>query len=245
MIDLLKRLRQAGRMFTQARMPRRARVEIEGKTIKERSAPGGIGAETAQFLADRISDLRPERVLECGPGASTIMMARVMQKLGIDGTIVSLEHDEGWAEVAQSRIDEAGVHDFVDLVVTPLTPALGDHVERLNGCGVSEWYESIDAIVERGPYDFVFVDGPPALDGRPRRAPVLPLLWDAINDGAEIVLDDGNRPGEKETVRYWRDRFGPSIDGELLSLGKGLWHMHKRPLPDDVSSGSAAMTASG
>ena len=195
---------------------------LDGVRLVDYWTLGGVGPRTVEFLAAQITARRPRRILECGPGTSTIAMARCAAALGLPTTITSLEHDAGWAEIMRRRLDATGLLDRVRIVVSELEPAEGAEFA---------WYAGDDDAGRDGPFDLMFIDGPPATDGRARRSPALPRMWDRLADGALIVLDDGRRSGERECVRGWREQFGARLDGDLVSVEKGLWALEKRPAP--------------
>lgn len=191
---------------------------MAGQPLVDKFSLGGVGPRTAAFLAAEVAARRPARVLECGPGASTIAMARAMAITDNPGRIVALEHSPCWARLLRRRLMAQGLSSRVRLLLGPLE-ARGD----------APWYARAEDAAAMGPYDMVFIDGPPATDGEPRRAPALETLWDAIAPGALIVLDDGRRAGERECVRRWMERFGGSLRATMLPLEKGLWALVKRP----------------
>lgn len=199
---------------------RRRSPAIGGAPLVDSFSLGGVGPATAAFLAGEVLRRRPARVLECGPGASTVAMARAMDHAAAPGSIVSLEHSPCWARRMRLRLRTAGVDHRVRLLVGPLADA-----------GPAPWYARWPEALARGPYDMLFIDGPPATSGEPHRAPAVELLWDAIAPGGLIVLDDARRRGERECVRRWLDRFGGSLRASLLSIEKGLWVLVKSPAP--------------
>ena len=190
---------------------------LNGAPLVDAWSLGSIGPETVATLAGLIGDLRPSRVLECGPGLSTVVMARAMEAMGVRGRIVSLEHSAAWARAVDARLLAAGVRDRVDLLVGELRESATQ----------SRWYSCAADAAARGLFDFVFIDGPPATDGRPRRAPALEIMWDAIAPGATIVLDDAKRRGELACIERWRARFGDRLSIEVLDVEKGLCVMEK------------------
>lgn len=195
---------------------------IDGVRLVDYWTLGGVGPRTVDFLAAQIATRRPRRILECGPGTSTIAMARSAAALGLPTTITSLEHDATWAEIMRRRLAVNGLADRVRIVVSGLRTIEGEEFA---------WYADAADAGRDGPFDLMFIDGPPATDGRARRSPALPRMWNFLADGALIVLDDGRRPGEQECVRAWRERFGARLDGDLASVEKGLWTLEKRPAP--------------
>jgi predicted O-methyltransferase YrrM len=99
------------------------------------SAPQGRLLE----LLARVQGART--ILEFGTlGAySTIWLARA---LPADGRLVTLEADDGYAEVARANIDRAGFAEIVELRVGPALEAL----------------PALEAEGAAGPFDFTFVD---------------------------------------------------------------------------------------
>ena len=195
---------------------------LDGVRLVDYWTLGGVGPRTVEFLAAQITARRPQRILECGPGTSTIAMARCVAALGLPTTITSLEHDGSWAEIMRRRLDASGLLDRVRIVVSPLARVEGEEFG---------WYADGAEAGRDGPFDLMFIDGPPATDGRARRSPALPCMWEHLADGALVVLDDGRRPGERECVRLWRERFGARLGGDLAPVEKGLWTLEKRPAP--------------
>ncbi|TVQ60774.1 MAG: hypothetical protein EA379_07700 [Phycisphaerales bacterium] len=183
---------------------------------------GGVGPRTGALLASLASAPPVRRVLECGPGTSTLVMARAIEEVGTDARIVCMEHSCAWARIVRRRLRRHGLQRRASVLVSPLRPS----GVRIGGEEFA-WYSRCSAARAEGPYDVVFIDGPPATDGRPRRAPALPLLWDSINVGATIILDDGRRPGERACVEAWLGMYPGRLRADLLDIDKGLWRLEK------------------
>lgn len=196
---------------------------------------GGIGPRTGALLEAHIRESRPRRILECGPGTSTLVMSRAVLEHCPSSRIVCLENSRAWAALVERRLRSEGLDEFVSILTAPLTPC------DAPGCAHA-WYASADEARTRGPYDLVFIDGPHATDGLPRRAPALHALWGSIADGATILLDDGRRAGERACVRSWLDAHGEQLRAELLPIEKGVWRLVKRaPARTDVVMTPAAL----
>jgi hypothetical protein len=58
------------------------------------------------------------------------------------------------------------------------------------------------------------------------RYPALPLLYRHLNDSSTIILDDGHREEEKQTVARWEQEFR-QLSSEFLDLEKGTYVLHK------------------
>jgi predicted O-methyltransferase YrrM len=147
-----------------------------------------------------------ERIVECGSGVSTIVIARLLAARG-HGRVQALEHDPRWAYQTRRRIEAEGLAERGAVVEAPLRP----HPLAEPGC---EWYDP-DAL-ERLPsrIDLLLVDGPPA--GAPgierARYPAVPALASRLRPGATVVLDDAERPGERWILDRWQRRGDVSFD---------------------------------
>lgn len=158
-------------------------------------------------LAHLVNDIiinQRRRVIEVGAGISTVVMARLFEDLGVEGRIVSIDHDEGWIEVVQRLLAKEGLERYVRLVHAPL----GACEQSMDGC---LWYEaaSVEKAVEGDGYDLLLVDGPPAWEpGRElSRYPALPSFSQKLGSRASIYLDDINRDGERKIVESWQMDF--------------------------------------
>jgi predicted O-methyltransferase YrrM len=157
-----------------------------------------------------------DRVVECGSGASTALIARRLCELGRGG-LHSLEHDPGWARRARERIASEGAAERAQVVEAPLRP----HPLAEPDCG---WYDT--AALARLPpaIDLLLVDGPPgalAANGE-SRYPALPLLAGRLAPGAAVILDDIDRGPELRMLERWRDEHGIEFErspGKRIAIG--------------------------
>ncbi len=159
-------------------------------------------------------------VVECGAGVSTLVISRLLQKLG--GKLYSLEHDAIWRERIMTRLENEGLQHTASIIHAPLE-ALAEH-----GTG---WYRTsavLDAIPHSG-IDLLLIDGPPAYkpEESQSRHPVLPLLWDRLSKDATIFLDDVGREGERIVIDRWEKEFGLSFV-RSTSFG-GVAYAHRSP----------------
>ncbi len=134
---------------------------------------------------------RRTRVVECGGGASTVVLARLLRERGA-GSLVAVEHDGAWAELVRDLLRREALEDLARVVHAPLE---GDPL----------WYApaALDALPPE--VDLLVVDGPPAhaVGEEHRRAPALPFFEPRLVPGATVVLDDLQRPGEREVLARW------------------------------------------
>jgi len=162
-------------------------------------------------LVDQVIAHRPALVMECGSGASTLWLALALRRFGIDGRIVALDHDPVFAAKTRDLLARHGVSDLAEVRDAPLEDfSLAD--------GTYSWYAR-QAWEDLTGIDLLFVDGPPAATGAKARYPALPLLSEALNPAATVVLDDLVVPDMQETLRLWLDAY-PVFGSETLPLEK-------------------------
>jgi predicted O-methyltransferase YrrM len=154
--------------------------------------PAGFAAVCAEVEARD----RPT-VVECGSGFSTLQLAQLVRER--DGRLVSLEHHEGWATRVRDELALAGLAETAQVILAPLEPGAG-----------LPWYAAEALASVPGRIDVLLVDGPPAFEPGTglSRYPALPVLLPRLAEGAVVVLDDLDRPGEQEVLAAWRREFG-------------------------------------
>ena len=167
-------------------------------------------ADVLVLLYQLVRDERPRRVLECGSGVSTLVLAYALRD--IDGaSLITLEHDSRHLANTRESLHRHGLSDLVELRLAPLvTVETSTSGER--------WYDP--QRLPSGPIDLTFVDGPPSNRGKATRAPALQLVADRLAPDATIVVDDYLRPGDRETVTAWMERE-PRFALETYPLEKG------------------------
>jgi predicted O-methyltransferase YrrM len=162
-------------------------------------------------LVDQVITQRPSLIVECGSGASTLWLALALRRFGIDGRIVALDHDPVFADKTRGFLARHGVSDLAEVRDAPLEDfSLAD--------GSYSWYAR-RAWEDLAGIDLLFVDGPPAATGAKARYPALPLLREALNPAATVVLDDLVVPDMQETLRLWAGAY-PEFGSEILPLEK-------------------------
>ncbi|MTV26657.1 class I SAM-dependent methyltransferase [Nitriliruptoraceae bacterium ZYF776] len=217
------RLRRAGNVdFEQLE----ALVALYAEMRPERSIPRTRGWAASPDLLRTCWDLvvheRPELVVECGSGASTVVLASACRRNG-RGHVVALDHEERFAQRTRDLLTAHGLEGWADVRTAPLQP-LDD--------GVS-WYRLAE--VPRGPVDLVLVDGPPAGRDPEARAPTLEVLAPRLSPHATIVVDDYVRDAERATVAGWLERF-PDLELEVIKAEKGAAILRRRADGEGLNS---------
>lgn len=161
------------------------------------STRGWAGSPDFLFLLkDLFLKQKPKVVVECSSGVSTLVLAQCMKLQG-EGRVYSLEHDREYAQKTVELLERHGLQDWATIICAPLTKS------DVSGQG-REWYDVSKLPEDIGNIDMLVIDGPPAVVDGQARYPALPLLKSRLSDKAVIVLDDADRPGEKEIVKMWQ-----------------------------------------
>jgi len=131
------------------------------------------------------------RLVECGSGASTVVLARLLRQRGA-GSLVAVEHDGDWAALVTDLLRRESLEAIAQVVHAPLE-------------GDPPWYAPAPLAALPAEIDLLVVDGPPAFHAgeEHRRAPALEFFAPRLVDGATVVLDDLARPGEREILARW------------------------------------------
>jgi predicted O-methyltransferase YrrM len=158
-----------------------------------------IGGECAHLLVSLVLDRQPRWIIEAGSGLSTILAAYALEKIGGQGHIVALEHDEGWREQSLSMIADHGLSHRVDVIHAPLVATTVGHE-------VFPWYDLAEVDLP-DEVEMIFVDGPPQATGTLARYPALPLLYPRLAQGGVLLMDDALRADEREIVERWTQEY--------------------------------------
>lgn len=150
------------------------------------------------LLAEHVFQKKPERIVECSSGASTVVLAQCA-KLNGYGHVLSLEHDAHYAEKTRQQLIKQGLEDWATVIDAPLINY------ELNGQNY-QWYK-LNAQIENTCIDMLVVDGPPASLNHCARYPAGPLLLPLLNKEGVVFLDDADRPDEQEVVERWISEF--------------------------------------
>jgi hypothetical protein len=129
------------------------------------------------------------RILECGSGVSTVVLARLLREREA-GRLLALEDDGHWAALVNEQLRRETLDAIARVLHAPLE-------------GEPPWYAPAALIALPDELDLLLVDGPPAAGHQARRAPALPRLQERLVAGAAVVLDDIARPGERAILAGW------------------------------------------
>jgi len=179
----------------------------------ERADPQGWGANHP-YLTDMISELRPQLVVEVGvwKGASTLVMAERMQRLGIPGVVLAVDTwlgswdiwlqpnwfadlhiEDGYPTLYQTFLGNVATAGLADYVV-PLPLDSQSAAQLLRHCGI-------------GQVDLVHIDAGHDYDAV---ASCLRAWWPMVRRGGVLIGDDycPDSGAWPDVVKCFDDYFG-------------------------------------
>ena len=139
-------------------------------------------------------------ILECGSGLSTLIMAPIAEKTGVE--IISLEDNVFWGERVTRELGKHG-----------LKKSILHHVKLIKYDDF-DWYDT--ASIEIGEIDLCICDAPPG-STRGGRTGLFHLHGDKFIKGGKILVDDMIRQEEQDMVSDWKrlKNFDISILGDI------------------------------
>lgn len=163
-----------------------------------------------KLIADYCLQAKPESIIECSSGLTTLVLARCCQ-LNDVGHVYSLENGEDYSQVTKGQLIQFGLEDYADVIEAPLQNTVVNEQSF-------DWYQIDDVSVSS--IEMLVIDGPSGFIQKRSRYPALPMLFDRLSDGCEIFLDDAGRQDEKEIVEYWLDEF-KGLDHTFIENERG------------------------
>lgn len=156
-------------------------------------------------IVEAIEKLRPEQVVELGCGASSLVIARALERNG-GGHLNSYDQHGDFVVATGEWLQSHGLK--ASMRHAPLDEDQSDWSHN--------WYQ-LSAVPAQ--IDLLVIDGPPwavnpFIRGRAE------VLFDRIRVGGMVLLDDASRPGERVVASRWRKRW-PGFRFTLLSGAKG------------------------
>ena len=167
--------------------------------------------EFALTLYELVRDRQPERVVELGSGASSVIMAAALRKNG-KGHLICIDQDPEYAERTRRELARQGLESAADVLHASIVPTSIDGKRWL-------WYDQT-AFLDGDGIDLLVIDGPNRELQRQARYPALPVLFTRLSADAVIVLDDAHRKDEKAAISRWMETYS-GLTVEYLDSPKG------------------------
>ena len=181
-----------------------------------------ISPDFAKVLIEQILIQKPSKIVEFGSGVSSVIIGYVLKKLG-KGKLVSIDHDEYYANITKNNVFLHQLEEYVDIVKVPTKIYDFDNVEY-------KWY---NLQIKKNFYndfhkvDMLIVDGPPAAFNTESRYPALPIMYQFLSENAIIIMDDGIREDEKNICKQWVDSY-PDFEAEYVNTEKGAYILRRK-----------------
>lgn len=153
---------------------------------------------------------RPQVVMECSSGVSTVAIARCLQING-GGHVYSLENTPEFAARTRDMLATQGLQAFATVIDAPLVSGLTD----------TPWYDLSRLPAEVSGAALLVVDGPPGHVAAQSRYPALPQLMPHLAQHCTVMLDDADRPDERVIVQRWLRQY-PAFRHTYIAHEKGL-----------------------
>lgn len=173
--------------------------------------------ELCADLLDLITEHKPQTIVECGGGASSVVVGYALER-NRNGRLISLDHMEDYAEVTRRRIGRHKLSDWVEIRVAPLTDITLE-------AGTRQWYDRA-VLDDLSTIDMLIIDGPPEQTQSQARYPALPVLADRLSDTALVVLDDAYRDDEQAILDRWQ-AHNPEWTLEMRESPHGTAILHR------------------
>jgi hypothetical protein len=163
-----------------------------------------------ELLWRQLHQHRPRVIVECGAGASTLVMGQYLATNGVtDGVSVSIEQSAVYRREVEARLVQHQLERWCKVLHAPLSAAESYEVDMADA----------RAALGSRAADFLFIDGP---SGRPGcRVWTLPALAPLCRPGARWFLDDAFRDGEMAALQAWSRLPGVTVTG-IHPVLKGL-----------------------
>lgn len=158
-------------------------------------------------LLAHIQSTETNVLVECGAGASTLIIGNLLRQKG-QGHIFSLEENLEWHRFMSRHIESQNLGSHVTLVHAPLEPY------AINGEDLVEWYSmerAKEVLSQIDHIDVLIVDGPKSISAL-SRFPALPVFLPKINSDTLLILDDVNRSHEQAVLSEWQKLCALEID---------------------------------
>jgi hypothetical protein len=183
--------------------------ELRELLFEDHVGTWALDARSLEFLWRKLLQDRPNTIIECGAGASTLMLARYAAHVsGAPVVVISFEQDPSVKAQVEQRLAALGA-STCRVLHAPVS-ASGDYA-----------FDIVAAAEQLGSRraDWLLLDGPAGPDGC--RLSTLPQLSPLCRAGARWFLDDAFRAGELGILREWQTMPGIHVDG-IHPIGKGL-----------------------
>lgn len=155
--------------------------------------------ELAVTVQKVIQKYKPDLIVEAGSGVTTLVAAYSLEKYHSNGKIISIDHDQIYADKTRDEIKLHSLSDLAEVRTAPLEIMKIDESDWI-------WYSS-KAIHFDQPIDLLVIDGPPVKTQKNARYPALPVLYPYLAKTAVIIMHDTDRSSESSILKRWLEEY--------------------------------------
>ncbi|MCB1960087.1 MAG: class I SAM-dependent methyltransferase [Rhodocyclaceae bacterium] len=207
--DLAKTRKETESLFAQFQ----ALMALERKLDMKEALPplrGWVGSpDFLLVVANHILSEKPQAIMECSSGVSTLVTARCLQING-SGHCYSLEHEPAYAAQTRKLLAKYQLSEWATVLDAPLTTQNTE----------TPWYDETAIPPQASSIELLIVDGPPSHVAPLARQPAYDRLSQRLANNATIILDDADRPDETKIVKRWQ-QDEPTLLASKVNCEKG------------------------
>ncbi len=167
-------------------------------------------ADFLELIADYCLAAKPNIIMECSSGLSTLILARCCE-INQCGKVISLENGADYAASTRANLNQYGLSDYATVIDSPL------HNVQANGTDY-QWYKIDNHTIPE--INLLVIDGPNGYIQKNSRYPALPVLHPLFAEHCTVFLDDAARADEQEIVTQWRQLYQP-VSFEYVETERG------------------------
>ncbi len=167
-------------------------------------------ADFITLIVDDCLQRKPQTIVECSSGLTTLMLARCCQ-INQQGKVWSLENGSQYAERTRQFITSYQLQEYVEILDAPLIPYSLQDITY-------QWYE-ITALPSLS-IDMLVIDGPPGYLQKYSRFPAIPLFFEYFTQYCRVFLDDAARPDEQDIIHLWQKAY-PTLQHQYITTQRG------------------------
>jgi hypothetical protein len=181
--------------------------------------PWALSLQALELIEQLIKDRGCKRIIECGSGESTKLLARLERDRAIDQWL-SLEHDRDYYGKSCGEVKRSGGTPS-NVFYCPITDT-----EHGPWYGLKPYGHKLIGL--HAPFDLLIVDGPPGHLSRRSRYPAVPILRPYLSPDCLIILDDVDRADEAATIALWCEQFDLMVE-DIYPIDTGLALLKIKP----------------
>ncbi len=167
-------------------------------------------ADFLEQIADYCLAEKPQLIVECSSGLSTLILARCCQ-INNQGQVISLENGGEFTATTEATLTRFSAEKWATVNHSPLTTT---SVEK----EIFQWYKLPE--LPNIPIDLLVIDGPSGFIQPLSRYPALPMLYQRLAPRCTIFLDDAARDDEQEIIRRWLASY-PEFQYRYIDTERG------------------------